>query len=140
MHLREFQEKSGWTRILPEPSAFCIALGRGARDSENRRPPGGQPTGIIKIARSHCPGNGGLGQGIKKGGRAFYGPSLREGSGTEAMFADGGDDGPAENPLVSGFLGVVIVDGAAGGIPSVDGVLGGPAGRVGYRLIKLPVV
>ena len=42
--------------------------------------------------------------------------------------------------LVGGGFGIEIVDGAAGGVPAVDSVLGGPFGGIRNRLVELTVV
>lgn len=56
------------------------------------------------------------------------------------MVPDGGNGGPGPDPLVGGGFGIEIVDGAAGGIPAVDSVLGGPFGGIRNRLVELTVV
>ncbi len=56
------------------------------------------------------------------------------------MVPDGGNGGPGPDPLVGGGFGIEIVDGAAGGVPAVDSVLGGPFGGIRNRLVELTVV
>ena len=56
------------------------------------------------------------------------------------MFSDYGNDGPGENPLVGRAVGIVVINGAAGGIPSVDGVARRAVCGISDRLVELPVV
>ena len=51
------------------------------------------------------------------------------------MVPDGGNGGPGPDPLVGGGFGIEIVDGAAGGIPSVEGVLRRAVAAFCHRLI-----
>ena len=57
----------------------------------------------------------------------------------EAVLADGLDEGAAPDPRAGGRVRVKIVDGSAAGIGPVERILGRPVGRVGHRLVKLPV-
>ena len=56
------------------------------------------------------------------------------------MFADGQEMGPGPDPLAGGCDGIEVVDGAAGGISSVERVPGGPVGAVGNGLVKLAII
>ena len=56
------------------------------------------------------------------------------------MLADSGDDRTGSDPFVGGCFGVVVVDGAAGGIPSVEGVLRRAVATFCHRLIELAVI
>ena len=60
-------------------------------------------------------------------------------SGADAVAAGGRAHGPAADPRAGGGAGVEVVDGPAAGIRAVEGVPGGPVGRVGHRLVNLPV-
>ena len=62
------------------------------------------------------------------------------GSGTENMSPNGVDHRAGTNPFVGSRFRIVIINGAAGRIPSVKGVLSGPISTFCHRLIKLTVV
>ena len=55
------------------------------------------------------------------------------------MLPNAGDDRTGANPTVRGFVGIVIVESAAGGVGAIEGIPCSAAGRVGDRFIDLTV-
>ena len=55
------------------------------------------------------------------------------------MLPNAGDDRTGANPTVRGFVGIVIVESAAGGVGAIERIPCSAAGRVGDRFIDLTV-
>lgn len=55
------------------------------------------------------------------------------------MLSDAGDDRTGANPTVGGFVGVIIVKSAAGGVRAVERIPCSAAGRVGDRFVDLTI-
>lgn len=72
---------------------------------------------------------------------SFWRPDIRKFDlRAKHMPPDSGNNGPGTDPLVGGGFGIVIVDGAARGVPAVEGVLGRPVSAFRHRLVELAVI